>query len=75
MVLSVYVEGKGPAMPGSIGAKMALVSLGKCEKARAIASQTHYVELVYNLDFKQIFIETSHIGLYRIKHGKREVLD
>jgi uncharacterized 2Fe-2S/4Fe-4S cluster protein (DUF4445 family) len=57
------------------GAKIALVSLDKREEARAIAFQTRYIELARIPDFKQTFIETSHIGRYRIKHGKREVLD
>ncbi|MCJ7744550.1 MAG: ASKHA domain-containing protein, partial [Dehalococcoidales bacterium] len=58
-----------------MGAKLALVSLTKREEAQAIASRTRYIELASNPDFKQTFIETSHIGRYRIKGGKREVLD
>jgi uncharacterized 2Fe-2S/4Fe-4S cluster protein (DUF4445 family) len=58
-----------------MGAKMALVSLAKREEAQDIASRTHYVELASAPNFKQTFIETSHIGQYRIKHGKREELD
>jgi len=58
-----------------MGAKMALVSLAKREEAQDIASRTHYVELASAPNFKQTFIETSHIGQYRIKHGRREELD
>ncbi len=54
---------------------MALVSLTKREEAQDIASRTHYVELASAPNFKQTFIETSHIGQYRIKHGRREELD
>jgi uncharacterized 2Fe-2S/4Fe-4S cluster protein (DUF4445 family) len=57
------------------GAKMALVSLTRRKEAQAITSRTRYIELANNPDFKQTFIETSHIGRYRIKLGKREVLD
>jgi uncharacterized 2Fe-2S/4Fe-4S cluster protein (DUF4445 family) len=58
-----------------MGAKMALVSLAKRKEAQDIASRTHYVELASAPNFKQTFIETSHIGCYRIKRGKREGLD
>jgi uncharacterized 2Fe-2S/4Fe-4S cluster protein (DUF4445 family) len=58
-----------------MGAKLVLVSLTKREEAQAIASRTRYIELASNPDFKLIFIETSHIGRYRIKRGKREELD
>jgi uncharacterized 2Fe-2S/4Fe-4S cluster protein (DUF4445 family) len=58
-----------------MGAKLALVSLTKREEAQAIASRTRYIELASAPNFKQTFIETSHIGRYRIKGGKREVLD
>ena len=56
------------------GAKLVLISLAKREEAIAIASQACYIELAGNPDFKQTFIETSHIGRYRIKRSKREEL-
>jgi uncharacterized 2Fe-2S/4Fe-4S cluster protein (DUF4445 family) len=58
-----------------MGAKLVLGSLTKREEAQAIASRTRYIELASNPDFKLTFIETSHIGRYRIKRGKREELD
>jgi uncharacterized 2Fe-2S/4Fe-4S cluster protein (DUF4445 family) len=54
-----------------MGAKMALVSLTKRKEAQDIASRTHYVELASTPNFKQTFIETSHIGRYRINNGRR----
>lgn len=57
-----------------MGAKLALVSLAEREKARVIASRTRYIELASNPDFKQTFIEASHIGRYRLHRGKREEL-
>ena len=57
-----------------MGAKMSLLSLAKREEAQAIVSRTHYIELASTPEFKQTFIEASHIGQYRINHGKREGL-
>jgi uncharacterized 2Fe-2S/4Fe-4S cluster protein (DUF4445 family) len=58
-----------------MGAKLALTSLAKRKEAQAIASRTRYVELASATNFKQTFIEGSHIGRYWMKHGKREELD
>jgi uncharacterized 2Fe-2S/4Fe-4S cluster protein (DUF4445 family) len=58
-----------------MGAKLALLSLTKREEAQAIASRARYIELASAPNFRQVFIETSHIGRYRIKHGKREEVD
>ena len=56
------------------GAKLALISLGKRQESIAIASRARYIELAGNPDFKETFIEASHIGQYRIKHSKRDEL-
>jgi uncharacterized 2Fe-2S/4Fe-4S cluster protein (DUF4445 family) len=58
-----------------IGAKLALTSLTRREEARDIVSRIRYIELAGNRDFKQTFLETSQIGRYWMKHGKREELD
>jgi uncharacterized 2Fe-2S/4Fe-4S cluster protein (DUF4445 family) len=57
-----------------MGAKLALLSLTKRKEAQAITSRSHYMELASNPDFKQIFIETGHLGRYWIKHNKREMM-
>jgi uncharacterized 2Fe-2S/4Fe-4S cluster protein (DUF4445 family) len=58
-----------------MGAKLLLVSLAKRAEAQAIASQVRYIELARNPNFNQTFIQASHIGKYRIRHGKREQID
>ncbi|MDP6631912.1 MAG: ASKHA domain-containing protein, partial [Dehalococcoidales bacterium] len=83
-VSSAITVGLLPALPldrfhqvgnaAGMGAKLALVSLAKRKEAEGIASRTHYIELANTSAFKQTFIETSHIGRYRIKQGKREAV-
>ncbi len=83
-VSSAITVGLLPALPldrfhqvgnaAGMGAKLALVSLAKRKEAEGIASRTHYIELANASAFKQTFIETSHIGRYRIKQGKREAV-
>jgi uncharacterized 2Fe-2S/4Fe-4S cluster protein (DUF4445 family) len=57
-----------------MGAKLALISLAEREKGQAATSRSRYIELASNPDFKQIFIETGHLGKYWIKYNKREML-
>ncbi|UCB42126.1 MAG: DUF4445 domain-containing protein [Dehalococcoidales bacterium] len=58
-----------------MGAKLVLVSLSKCDEARDIVTRTRYMELASNPDFKKMFIETSHVGKYWLRHNKREMLE
>jgi len=57
------------------GAKLALLSLTKREEVQAITSRAHYIELAGNPDFKKTFIETGHLGMYWIRHNKREMIE
>jgi uncharacterized 2Fe-2S/4Fe-4S cluster protein (DUF4445 family) len=58
-----------------MGAKLALISLGKRAQAHTIASQVHYIELASAPNFTQTYIQASYIGRYRIMHGKRVDID
>ena len=58
-----------------MGAKLALISIAERNKAIALASQVRYLELASTPEFRKTFIETGFIGRYRIKEGKREVID
>jgi uncharacterized 2Fe-2S/4Fe-4S cluster protein (DUF4445 family) len=58
-----------------MGAKLALISLGKRAEAQAIASRVNYIELASAPDFEQTFIQASYLGRYRIIHGRRERID
>jgi uncharacterized 2Fe-2S/4Fe-4S cluster protein (DUF4445 family) len=58
-----------------MGAKLALISLAKREEGQAATSRSRYIELASNPDFRQIFIETGHLGRYWIKHNKREMIE
>jgi len=58
-----------------IGAKLALVSCSKRSEAETIASRVRYLELAASPRFMPTFIEASHLGRYRITHGKRKEID
>jgi uncharacterized 2Fe-2S/4Fe-4S cluster protein (DUF4445 family) len=58
-----------------IGAKMNLISLSSRKEARDIVSRATYIELAGTMEFKRAFVETSFLGRYRLKEGKREVVD
>jgi uncharacterized 2Fe-2S/4Fe-4S cluster protein (DUF4445 family) len=58
-----------------MGAKLALISLAERGKAINLASRVRYLELASTPEFRNTFIESSFLGRYRIKGGKREVLD
>jgi uncharacterized 2Fe-2S/4Fe-4S cluster protein (DUF4445 family) len=55
-----------------MGAKLALISLGKRAEAQAVASRVKYIELGSAPHFEQTFIQASYLGRYRMKNGKRE---
>lgn len=84
-VSSAITVGMLPSLPldrfqqvgnaAGMGAKLALVSGRKRTKAQTIASRVHYIELATAPHFMQTFIETSHLGRYRLTHGKREEID
>ncbi len=54
-----------------MGAKLALISLGKRTEAQSISSRVHYIELASSPNFTQTFIEANYIGRYRLTRGKR----
>ncbi len=58
-----------------MGAKLALISIAERNRAIALASRVRYLELASTPEFRKTFIEAGFIGRYRIKGGKREVLD
>jgi len=55
-----------------MGAKLALISLGKRAEAQAVASRVEYIELGSAPHFEQTFIQASYLGQYRMKNGKRK---
>ena len=55
-----------------MGAKLALISLGKRAEARRIASRVNYVELAAMPEFNRTFTQATYLGRYRIKHYERE---
>jgi uncharacterized 2Fe-2S/4Fe-4S cluster protein (DUF4445 family) len=57
------------------GAKLALVSSSKRTEAQDIVSKAHYLELTTAPTFMQTFIQTSHLGLYRITKGERKEIN
>jgi uncharacterized 2Fe-2S/4Fe-4S cluster protein (DUF4445 family) len=58
-----------------MGAKLALISLGKRVEAQSVASRVKYIELGSAPNFEQTFIEASYLGRYRMVNGKRELVD
>ena len=84
-VTSAVIIGMLPSLPldrfqqvgnaAGMGAKLALVSLGKRIEAQNIASRVHYIELASSPNFMQTFIQATYIGQYTIRHGKREEID
>jgi uncharacterized 2Fe-2S/4Fe-4S cluster protein (DUF4445 family) len=58
-----------------MGAKLALISLGKRTEAQTIASKVHYIELASAANFMKTFIQTGYLGQYRLTHGKMEEID
>ena len=58
-----------------MGAKLALISLGKRIEAQTIASKVHYIELASATNFAKTFIQTTYLGQYRMAHGKMEEID
>jgi uncharacterized 2Fe-2S/4Fe-4S cluster protein (DUF4445 family) len=84
-VQSAVAVGMLPALPlnrfrqvgnaAGMGAKLALISLGKRAEAQAVASRVEYIELGSAPHFEQTFIQASYLGRYRMKNGKREEID
>lgn len=84
-ITSAVIIGMLPLLPLScfkqvgnaagMGAKLALISLGKRAESQAIASQVKYLELASAPNFEQTFLQASYLGRYRIIDGRREVID
>jgi len=83
-VASAVTIGMLPSLPldrfsqvgnaAGMGAKLALVSTSKREKANMLASRVNYIELASAPNFQQIFIQASYIGHYQspTKNRKRK---
>jgi uncharacterized 2Fe-2S/4Fe-4S cluster protein (DUF4445 family) len=81
-VQSAVAVGMLPSLPlnrfrqvgnaAGMGAKLALISLGKRAEAKVIASRVKYIELGSAPHFEQTFIQASYLGRYRMRNGKRE---
>jgi uncharacterized 2Fe-2S/4Fe-4S cluster protein (DUF4445 family) len=84
-VASAVAIGMLPSLPlnrfrqvgnaAGMGAKLALISLGKRAEAQAIASRVKYIELGSAPGFEQTFIQASYLGRYRIIDGRREEIE
>jgi len=57
------------------GARLALISLSKRSEAQKIASRVRYIELANVPSFNQTFIQASYLGKFRLRQGKREVIE
>ncbi len=57
------------------GARLALISLSKRGESQKIASRVRYIELANVPSFNQIFIQASYLGRFRLRQGKREVVE
>jgi uncharacterized 2Fe-2S/4Fe-4S cluster protein (DUF4445 family) len=84
-VASAVAIGMLPSLPlnrfrqvgnaAGMGAKLALISLGKRAEAQAVASRVKYIELGSAPHFEQTFIQASYLGRYRIIDGRRKEID
>lgn len=84
-VASALIIGMLPSLPldrfrqvgnaAGMGAKLALVSSAKRAEAQSLAARIKYIELGTAPNFNQTFIQTSYLGRYRIREGKREGVD
>ena len=84
-VSSAITMGMLPSLPlnrfrqvgnaAGLGAKIALISRPKRKEADELGKRLRYVELATAPGFMQTFAQSSHLGLYRIKNGRREVID
>jgi uncharacterized 2Fe-2S/4Fe-4S cluster protein (DUF4445 family) len=84
-VASAVAIGMLPSLPlnrfrqvgnaAGMGAKLALISLGKRAEAQAVASRIKYIELASAPNFEQTFIQASYLGRYRMIDGRREEID
>jgi uncharacterized 2Fe-2S/4Fe-4S cluster protein (DUF4445 family) len=57
-----------------MGARIALISQSKRLEAQKLASMVRYVELATFPGFMKIFTQSTYLGQYRIKDGKRVAL-
>ncbi len=57
-----------------LGAKIALLSKSKRREAEGLAARLHYVELATSPNFTRIFAQSSQLGLFRIRNGRRELI-
>jgi len=81
-VASAVAIGMFPSLPlnrfrqvgnaAGMGAKLALISVGKRAEAQTIASRVKYLELGSAPNFEQTFIQASYLGRYRMKDGRKE---
>ncbi len=84
-VASAVAIGMLPSLPlnrfrqvgnaAGMGAKLALISLGKRAEAQAVAARVKYIELASAPNFEQTFIQASYLGRYRMIDGRREEMD
>jgi uncharacterized 2Fe-2S/4Fe-4S cluster protein (DUF4445 family) len=84
-VASAVAIGMLPSLPlnrfrqvgnaAGMGAKLALISLGKRAEAQAVAARVKYIELASAPNFEQTFIQASYLGRYRMRDGRREEID
>ena len=57
-----------------MGARLALVSLGKRIQAQSLASRVDYMELGSASGFTETFVQAGYIGQYRIRQARREAI-
>jgi uncharacterized 2Fe-2S/4Fe-4S cluster protein (DUF4445 family) len=84
-VTSAVTIGMLPSLPlerfvqvgnaAGMGAKLALISSSKRTEAQDIVSKANYLELTTVPIFMRTFIQTSHLGLYRITKGERKEIN
>lgn len=84
-VVSAVAIGMLPSLPlhrfrqvgnaAGMGAKLAVISVGKRAEAQAIASRVKYLELGSVPHFEQTFVQANYLGRYRIKNSRREKME
>ncbi|MBE0481238.1 MAG: DUF4445 domain-containing protein [Dehalococcoidia bacterium] len=55
-----------------MGAKMALISLVKRAEAQDLPSRVKYIELAGVPGFNETYVQSTYLGRYRMKQGKRQ---
>lgn len=84
-VASAITIGMLPALPldrfwqagnaAGMGARLALISLGKRAEARAFASRVEYIELAGAPSFQSTFMQAGYLGRYRLAEGTRQAIE